>query len=250
MNSYELTTLKKGLMILDLLRDKRFLTMNEIMEELSLNKTSVYRMLYTLEKMNYILKQDKYYYLNSTIFHDTRIKSYNKSKWLSLFTPYYLAHHTGTDVYIGILDQYELIIKNVIKSPYKEPFYDAIGKRTPIYSSAIGKAVLAHLPLQKQHEIFKHLVLTTLTKNTFIDRDLFLSHLAIIKKQGYAVDDEETNLGKRCIAAPVWLDGEVIGSIAIHGNVEQVKRNSIRSLSNEVVRFSEKLTHELEVLKE
>ncbi|MGW9165097.1 IclR family transcriptional regulator [Priestia megaterium] len=250
MQSYELTTLKKGLMILDLLRDRHFLTMSEIMEELSLNKTSAYRMLYTLEKMNYVIKQDKYYYLNSTIFHDTRINTGNKFQWVSLFTPYHLARNTSTVVYIGVLDQYELIIKNVIKSPYKEPFFDAIDKRTPIYSSAIGKAVLAHLPLQKQHEIFNHLLLTTITKNTFIDKDLFLSHLAIIKKQGFAVDNEETNIGNRCIAAPVWLDGEVIGSIAIHGKVEQVKRSSIRSLSKKVIHFSTLLTHELENLKE
>lgn len=55
MDSYEVSTLKKGLLILDVFRQKHSLTLTEIMEELSMNKTSVFRMLYTLEKMNYVL---------------------------------------------------------------------------------------------------------------------------------------------------------------------------------------------------
>jgi len=61
MESYELTTLKKGLLILDLLRDKHSLTMNQVMDELSINKSSAYRMLYILEKMDYVVKYDKYF---------------------------------------------------------------------------------------------------------------------------------------------------------------------------------------------
>ncbi|GAB1768799.1 MULTISPECIES: IclR family transcriptional regulator [Priestia] len=250
MESYELTTLKKGLLILDLLRNKHSLTMNEVMDELSLNKSSAYRMLYTLEKMEYVLKYDKYFHLNPKIFNDKRINIYKGIQWISLVTPYHLARGTGETVYIGILDQYELVIKNVIKSPFNEPLFEAIDKRTPIHSSAIGKSILAHLSPQRQREILNGLSLENLTKNSFVDKELFISHLNIIKMQGYAVDNEETNIGKRCIAAPVYLNEEVIGSIAIHGEVEQIKKNSIRSLAKKVIQFSKQLTHELENLTE
>ncbi|QJX81329.1 IclR family transcriptional regulator [Priestia megaterium] len=248
MESYELTTLKKGLLILDLLRNKHSLTMNQVMDELSLNKTSAYRMLYTLEKMGYVVKYDKYFHLNPKIFNDKRINTYKGIQWISLVTPYHLARDTGETVYIGILDQYELVIKNVIKSPFNEPFFESIDKRTPIHSSAIGKSILAHLSLQQQREILNCLSLDNITENSFIDKELFISHLNIIKMQGYAVDNEETNIGKRCIAAPVYLNEEVIGSIAIHGEVEQIKKNSIRSLAKKVIQFSKQLTDELENL--
>ncbi|WP_162009938.1 IclR family transcriptional regulator [Paenibacillus xylanilyticus] len=126
---------------------------------------------------------------------------------------------------------------------------NAIGSRSPIYTSAIGKAVFANLPSDLQAEILKKLSLSNITRKTFNDKDLFKHHLEVIKEQGFAVDDEETNVGKRCVAAPVYINGRVIGSLAIHGDTESIRRRSIRSLSNMVKRYSRQLSLELEHLK-
>lgn len=249
MESYELTTLKRGLIILDLLREKHSLSMSQIMEELSLNKTTVYKLLFTLEKMQYIKKVEKYYYLNPSIFFDDRIHVIRDIQWSSLNTPYRLAEVSGEKVFIGILENEELVIKNVILTPSMLPDLDAIGNRSPIYSSAIGKAVLANLPSDLQAEIMKKLSLANITRKTFNDKDLLKHHLQVIKDQGYAVDDEETNVGKRCVAAPVYVNGLVVGSLAIHGDTESIRRKSIRTLSNMVMRYSRQLSLELEHLK-
>ncbi|WP_454870992.1 IclR family transcriptional regulator [Priestia megaterium] len=249
MESYELTTLKKGLLILDLLRNKHSLTMNQVMNELSINKTSVYRMLYTLEKMKYIVKQNKYYHLNPKIFNDSRTNICKEIEWVSLVTPYHLARKTNATVYIGILNQYKIITKNVIKSPFWEPSFKDIDKQMPVHSSAIGKTILAHLSLQQQREILNCLSLDKITKNSFVNKELFLSHLNIIKMQGYAVDNEETYIGHRYIAAPIYLNNKVIGAIAIHGEVNKITKYSIRSLAKRVIEFSNQLSKELEQLK-
>ncbi|MEC0236243.1 IclR family transcriptional regulator [Paenibacillus kribbensis] len=250
MDSYEVGTLKKGLLIIDLLREKRALTMLQIMEELSLNKTTAYKMLYTLEKMKYIHKIDRYYYINSRVFMNTQIYSHNDTPWTSLITPYLLAKHTGETVYVGILDQYELIIKNIINVPFSKPYSGVLSKRTSIHSTAMGKAILAHLPLQQQAERLSYLSLDNITENTFNDKDLFYYHLRMIRAQGYAVDNEETNIGKRCIAAPIYFEDEVIGSLAIHGGANRIKKKAIRSLANKVIRHSKQLSKELAKLKD
>ncbi|PWW38865.1 MULTISPECIES: IclR family transcriptional regulator [Paenibacillus] len=249
MESYELTTLKRGLVILDLLRERHSLSLSQIMKELSLNKTTVYKMLYTLEKMEYIKKIEKYYYLNSRIFFDNRIHIIHDIQWTSLNTPFRFAQVSGEKEFVGVLENEELVIKNVISTPSMIPDLDAIGNRSPIYSSAIGKAVLANLPSDLQAEILKNLSLSNITRKTFNDKDLLKHHLQVIKDQGYAVDDEETNVGKRCVAAPVYVNGLVVGSLAIHGDTDSIRRKSIRSLSNMVMRYSRQLSLELEHLK-
>lgn len=246
MDTYEVTTLKKGLLILDVLRNGHSLTMSEIMRELSLNKTSAFRMLHTLKKMNYVVKTDKYYQLNPRIFRDERIDWHKGVQWTSIAAPYHLARDVGETVYIGILDQYELVMKNVIKEPFIEPFFTAIDKRTPIHSSALGKVILAHLSKEKQREILNCVSLDDLTENTFIDKQLFIPHLHVIQTQGYAVDAEETDIGKWCIAAPVYLHNEVIGAIAVHGPVDRIKKKSVRSLAKKIKTASKQLTVELE----
>ncbi|WP_427051235.1 IclR family transcriptional regulator [Paenibacillus sp. TC-CSREp1] len=248
MESYELTTLKRGLLILDLLRERHSLSLSQIMKELSLNKTTVYKMLYTLEKMEYIKKVEKNYYLNPNIFFDDRVHVIRDIQWTSLDTPFRLAQISGEKVFLGVLEDEELVIKSVIQTPSMMLDLEATGKRLPIYSSAIGKAVFANLPSEIQAQILKKISLNNITSKTFNDKDLFKHHLEVIKEQGFAIDDEETNLGKRCLAAPIYVNDVVIGSLAIHGDTDSIRRRSIRSLSNMVKRYSRQLSLELKHL--
>ncbi|MEK5488806.1 MULTISPECIES: IclR family transcriptional regulator [unclassified Lysinibacillus] len=248
MDSYEVSTLKKGLLILDILRQKHALTLTEIMEELSLNKTSVFRMLYTLEKMNYVNKYNKYYQLNPHIFRDEHLYWHQDIEWTSLVAPYQLARQEEITTYIGILEDCEMVIKNVIREPFEQPFFQAIDTRTPMHSSALGKVVLAHLPTETQHDMLNSIRLHPLTTKTFYDYGLLIPHLQVIKAQGYAVDNEETNLGKCCIAVPIYVNKEVIGAIALHGSTEQIKKAAIRSFVKKLVEASKKLTAEIDYL--
>ncbi|MGN4123741.1 IclR family transcriptional regulator [Lysinibacillus sphaericus] len=248
MNSYEVSTLKKGLLILDLLREKHALTLTEIMEELSMNKTSVFRMLYTLEKMNYVTKYNKYYYLNSHIFRNEHLYWHKDIQWTSLVAPYHLARQEQITTYIGILEDCEMVIKNVIREPFEQPAFHAIDSRTPMHSSALGKVVLAHLSPERQQAMLNNMELHTYTTETFYDYGLLVPHLQVIKAQGYAVDNEETNLGKCCIAAPIYLKKEVIGAIAFHGSTEQIKKHAIRSYVRKLVEASQQVTVEINYL--
>ncbi|MFT4416775.1 IclR family transcriptional regulator [Fredinandcohnia humi] len=246
MDTYEVATLKKGLQIIDLLRKNHAMTQSEIMKELALNKTSVFRMLYTLEKMKYVMKYKKYYQLNLHIFRDEHFAWHKGIQWTSLVAPYHLARQEQITSYVGILQDCEMVTKNVVEAPYVEPQLSKIELRTPLHTSALGKAVLAGLPIAKQREILNWIVLETFTRNTFQDYDLLLHHLQVIKSQGYAVDDEETNIGFRCIAAPIFINDEVIGAIALHGTTEQIKKNSIKSLAKKTVQASQHLSLEIQ----
>ena len=202
MSKYEVSTLKKGLQILDLLQEEQFLTLTEITKALDLNKTTAFRLLSTLENMNYIIKKDKYYTWNDEKFRMDR--SEQSIDWTALQTPYQLGVSAAEGVYIAVLEETDVVMKQMIKPPFTEPHHPEIGNRSPSHLSALGKVILANLMPTEQQEAFSKLPFHQATDNTFVDQEMFSHHLDVIKQQGFAIDDEERFVGVRCIAAPVF----------------------------------------------
>ncbi|MCM3653545.1 IclR family transcriptional regulator [Metabacillus litoralis] len=244
MSKYEASTLKKGLQILELLKINRSLTLREIYEMLGLTKTTAFRLVNTLEDMDYIQKNGKYFELNSGMFLSTSERK-SSIDWTTLQSPYRLGVSVGENVHIGTLDGMELVMQQMIKPPFKEPFHQEIGNRSPAHQSAIGKVILAHLNPNEQKDLFSHLSLTQATEHTFVDPELFFHHLNVIKKQGFAIDDEERFLGVRCIAAPVFRDKQIIAAVAIAGPSESMKRSILRSLTRKMIDGSKEITNEI-----
>lgn len=245
MGKYEVSTLKKGLQILDLLREEQFLTLTEITKALDLNKTTAFRLLSTLENMNYILKKEKYFTLNDKKFKmDGEERSVD---WTELQTPYQLGISEAEGVYIAVLEGTDVVMKQMIKPPFKEPHHPEIGDRSPSHLSALGKVILANLMPAEQQEAFTKLPFHQATDNTFVELEMFSRHLEVIKQQGFAVDDEERFVGVRCIAAPVFHEDRIVAAVAIAGPIDKMKRSLLRGLTNKVIAVSKEITKELNI---
>jgi len=218
--------------------------LTETAKELQLNKTTAFRLLKTLENMEYIKKKDSYFELNREMFLASPVRK-PPIDWTALKSPYRLGMSVGESVYIGTLDEEELVMQQMIKPPFEEPFTPEIGNRSPAHQSAIGKVILAHFNLNEQEDLFSRLALTPATDHTFVDEKLFFHHFDVIKKQGLAIDDEERFLGVRCIAAPVFRDNQIIAAIAIAGRSENLQRSLLQSLTRKVIKGSEEITNEI-----
>lgn len=245
MSKYEVSTLKKGLQILDLLEEEQFLTLTEITKALDINKTTAFRLLSTLENMNYITKKDKYFTRNDEKFQTVRRKQ--SIDWTALRTPYQLGVSAAEEVYIGVLEGTDVVMEQMIKPPFIEPHQPEIGDRSPSHISALGKVILANLKLTEQQEAFSQLPFHQATDNTFKDQEMFSHHLEVIKSQGFAIDDEERFVGVRCIAAPVFHEDRVIAAIAIAGPIDRMKKTLLRGLTNKVITVSKEITKELNI---
>ena len=117
MSQYEVSTLKKGLQILELLKINRFSTLTETAKELQLSKTTAFRLLKTLENMEYIKKKDSYFELNREMFLASPVRK-PPIDWTALKSPYRLGMSVGESVYIGTLDEEELVMQQIIKPPF------------------------------------------------------------------------------------------------------------------------------------
>lgn len=189
-----------------------------------------------------IIVSGKYFQLNQDTFYMAAERK-TSIDWSALQTPYDLCKDIGESVYVGTLDGNELIMQQMIKYPFTESATIEIGNRSSAHLSALGKVILAHLNYE---EHFTRLPLKQATEQTFVDQDLFFHHLEVIKRQGFAFDDEERMLGVRCVAAPVFHDNKVIAALAIAGPTEHLKRSVLRSLSRKVIEGSKELSNEID----
>jgi len=113
-----------------------------------------------------------------------------------------------------------------------------IGMRGHAHSCAVGKVLLSFLPENERAAIFKQRGLPRMTKNTMVDPVLLNQHLAKVKAQGYAVDEEENEEGVRCVAAPGagWTGAGVIAAISVSGpSVRMTKERIHGGLKNQVI---------------
>jgi len=92
----------------------------------------------------------------------------------------------------------------------------SIGDRSDLYATASGKAILAYLPADDIERIIDA-GLEQKTEHTLTDPDALRAELRTIREQGYAYSNEESVEGMRAVAAPILIDGDVVGSISLAG---------------------------------
>lgn len=99
-----------------------------------------------------------------------------------------------------------------------------VGTRVYLHSTALGKAILAHLPAERRDAILDRHGLPERTPRTTTDRAELLDDLAEIRDRGYAYDDEERLSGLRCLAAAVRSDSDrVLGAVSIAGPTNRLR---------------------------
>jgi len=117
------------------------------------------------------------------------------------------------------------------------------GRRRPLHCSAIGKACAAYMRSEQVAEMLVHAGMELYTPRTIATPAAFLSHLERVCQLGYAVDDEETEFGMRCVAAPVRdYSGGVIAAIGISGPSNRVTAERIPEMARSVVAGAARLS--------
>jgi len=103
-----------------------------------------------------------------------------------------------------------------------------VGRRMPVHATSVGKALIAHIPQERIEEIVAERGMEKRTAKTITTLPRLLKELEKVRAQGYAVDDEENNMGARCLGAPIFnQDGVVEASFGLSGTIHQVNSQTI-----------------------
>jgi DNA-binding IclR family transcriptional regulator len=118
-----------------------------------------------------------------------------------------------------------------------------VGRRTELYCTAVGKALMAYFPPKELDEVIAGLRFKRYTRRTITTATALREELARVRRRGFAVDDEEIEEGLRCIGAPIRnYTGEVIASISIAGPVFRIKKERLGDLARAVIATAEGLS--------
>ena len=161
-----------------------------------------------------------------------------------------LAERTKETIHLVILDRDEIVYIDKVETdqnPSGLKMASRIGLRNPAHSSAVGKMILASFSEEELQSFFKEKSLVRRTENTFTDPILLREHLKTVRKQGYAVDDEENEKGIRCVAAPIYNEiGKTVAAISITAPAFRVTKKSIQeTLKKEVMETASKISERL-----
>jgi DNA-binding IclR family transcriptional regulator len=112
-----------------------------------------------------------------------------------------------------------------------------LGSRIPAHCCAVGKVLLAALPEEKVDRLVSSKGLPKQTENTITDLGKLKKHLELVRKNGYALDKEENEIGIRCVSAPIHDQrGEVIAAISISVPASRMKARVLKKkLKDQVI---------------
>lgn len=121
-------------------------------------------------------------------------------------------------------------------------------RKLPFHCSALGKTLLASLGDQEVEGILKSVELVPLTPNTLTDLDSIKASLRKVRDKGFAVDNEEYELGLRCVGVPIRNQlGKVVASISVSGPVFRMKKKRIIKIANFLKEVSQSISSQLPI---
>jgi DNA-binding IclR family transcriptional regulator len=219
-------------------RTAQGLTKMELAKRLRIPYSTTFNLLATMEHYGYVHKDGltSRYRLGFRLFSyaDAQTRDVRLREVASPILDE-LLRETGLTVHLGIFDRGEAIYIDRREAPGFVRINTWIGKPNYVHTSAIGKALLAHRSKEEITAIWKS-GLPRRTAKTITSLTKLMQVLKEIRIRGYSVDDEEDEIGGRCVAAPVFNAArEVEGAVSVSGHSSSVRREDFPVLG-EIVR--------------
>ena len=181
---------------------------------------TVHRLMRTLVNRGYVRQEaSRRYTLGSRLIRLGEISSQMLGTWLRPFLAQ-LVRLTGETANLAMLDGDEVVYIAQVPSPHSMRMFTEPGRRVQPHCTAVGKALLAELPPGEARALLERDGMPAYTPATITDPDLLIAHLEVIRKQGYAVDEGEQEIGVRCFAVAV---PDAPGSLAISTSGPQAR---------------------------
>jgi DNA-binding IclR family transcriptional regulator len=223
------------------------MTNAEISRALKIPKSSASYILRALEKSGYLRREESKYRLGLKLL-SLRHNALDGLNVRELAMPHMraLSERLKQTSHLAILDGAEAVYVEKVDAPSFIKLDTWIGRRTDVHSTSVGKAIAAYLPEAELKAIVERHPLRRHTEFTIITQTGFFAELEKVRRNGFALDDEENTLGLRCVAAPIFgADGRIQASVGVSGIVAQVATNDVPRISGEVVQAAHRISKNL-----
>ncbi len=228
-------------------QEKPVLSLTEIADEVGISKSTVHRLLATLESKRFLIRDSvtgryhlgfRFLEMASQVLEDV------DQKWA---LPYLqnLTEECGETVDLAVLDDDHVIYLQVVESNQRVKLAATRGQRLPAFCTATGKAFLANLPEEKLQKILSS-GLTRYTEKTLLVLEDLKMDLDQTRRRGFAISEQEYEKDINAVAAPILsADGYPIAAIAIAGPSFRLPRERMLALGQTIQKVIVSITREM-----
>ncbi|GAB3670124.1 IclR family transcriptional regulator [Halopiger thermotolerans] len=223
-------SLERGFEIVEYLYQEGETTVSELATELGTSTSTAHIYLKTLSDIGYVVKDGPAYSLSHRFLRfGTKTREKSKIYQAAQSEVDKLAAETSEVSALGVSERGQRIL--LYKAESSEAVYDnpPVGEYTYMHWTALGKAILGHLPRERVEEIVTQHGLPARTQQTIDEESELFAELETINENGYAIEDEERWNGIRSVAVPLFDDDAIVGSISVSGPKHRFDRDRIES---------------------
>jgi IclR family transcriptional regulator, KDG regulon repressor len=210
----------------------RRLALAELAARTGIPRATAFRLLSTLEEGGFVVKENGDYRLGIKCFVLGNVAAADLDL-RQVAQPHLAALRdlTGETTHIAILDHWQVVYLERLPSLKPVGFMRSrAGAILPAYCTGLGKVLLASRPEKDVAAWAATQTFKAWTPHTITSRKRLVEELRATRTRGYAVDEQEHELGVRCIAAPVRNhQGEVVAAISVAGPTERMPRTLVGS---------------------
>ena len=222
---YTIAILEETFRVFQLLLDHDApMTLAEITRTSRLSKNKAFRILYTLEKHQYVERNPEGAYRLGVRFLHFGQHVQDRLDLLSAARPIldWLAAQTRESIFLGVRDGNEALCVDARQSPHPIRLFAKIGQRAPLYAGGVPKVLLAYMDEAERSALLDRIELKPLTPSTVIERARLEQILREIRLHEVAVTADDMDEGVHSVAAPIRnAAGQVAAAISIAGPSER-----------------------------
>lgn len=234
--------------ILEVLAGASSCSLSEIAAETGMSKSTVHRLITSMCSRQYVQKNGDSTYSIGYKLMETVSLHINNLELLTEAKPFLSDIMRALDLtaHLGILDGCDVVYLEKMDIYPNTRFYTQVGYRSPAYCSSIGKVLLSCLSGDELDEALYNCKFQKFTANTIADERELRRHLRVVRHQGWAMDNEEYEMGHRCVAVPVFdYRGTPVAAVSASGSSAQLSEEKLEIVIREVKQAAANLSRRL-----
>src|SRR5215469_8746787 len=236
---YQLHSLDRAVSVLEVLGDSDTpLSLAEICRRMNLHKSTAHRSLMVLERSALIERTSENRFRLGLKLYELGNRAVEQIDLRARVYPFFrrLAMDVRETVHLGVLQKTSVVYLDKVEPNRRICMSSKIGSSNPVYCTSLGKAMLAFQPEETIAKIVSSIRFTRYTPKTLSSREKLLEHLEKVRRRGYAIDDEEVELGVRCIGAPIFNEDRwAIAAVSISGPTSRVTAKNVSAIAQRVL---------------
>lgn len=243
-------SVERTLDIMELLSEhENGLPIKDISEILDLHKSTVHRLLATLIHKGYVEKNiDNNNYIVTLKLFQLGSRKVENIDLIDIAKPYLnkLAELTNEVVHLVIREGAYIVYIDKVEGTQTIRMHSRIGRRSYMYCTGVGKAIMASMDSNEMKDIWDKSKIVKLTDHTIIDFEDMQKELLDIRQRGYSLDNEENEIGVRCIAVPIFdISGCSNAALSISGPTIRMTDEKILEFKSYILEYSKIISKEL-----